>query len=494
MGFIKENGFIKKETLGMSRKVLLGFDYGASSGRAMVAIWDEGKLVLDEVHRFANEPVMTRDYFYWDTLRLFHELKVGIIKAKQKYGKIDSIGIDTWGVDYALMGKDACLLTNPIHYRDNRTSDSIPAVHDLISFEKLYEKTGLAKQTFNTIYQLYAEKQKRPELFSLADKILYTPDFLAYLLTGEMRNEYTIASTGGLVNAVTKEYDDEILSKCGLDKNKFPSIIYPGETIGMLSSFVASELEVDPMPVIAVCTHDTASASVAVPMSPDKRCAFLSCGTWSLLGIELDKAICTKQAMDEGFTNEGSAFGKTIFLKNINGLWLMQNLKKNWAQRHEKLSYDDIEKFARESHKNGKTFTINPNDPRFNNPLKMVDEIANYCNETGQGNPDGIGDLALAVYNGLVAEYVKAIRGLEVVINEKIDQLNMVGGGIQDKFLSELTCNSLAMPVVCGPIEGSVAGNFLLQLVGIKEIKTLEECREIVRKSFDVRDITVDEI
>jgi len=476
----------------MARKILLGFDYGASSGRAMVAIWENGKLVLDEVHRFANEPIMTKSYFYWDTLRLFHELKEGIRKAKQKYGKVDSIGIDTWGVDYALLAKDQTLLTNPIHYRDDRTKASIPAVLNNIPFEELYKRTGLAHQTFNTIYQLYAEKQIRPELFSLADKILYTPDFFAFLLTGNLRNEYTIASTGGLVNAATRAYDDEILNKNGFSKDLFPEIIFPGETIGMLSSFVSKELEIEPMPVIAVCTHDTASAVVAVPMDPTKRCAFLSCGTWSLLGVEIDKPICTKTAMDEGFTNEGGAFGKTIFLKNINGLWLMQNLKRNLAERHEKLSYDDIENQARISYKNGKLFSINPNDSRFNNPMKMIDEIADSCEENGYGRPDGIGDLALAVYNGLVNEYAKAVHGLEIVIGEKIEQLNMVGGGIQDKFLSELTCKALSIPVVCGPIEGSVAGNFLIQLVGIGEIKTLQECRDVVRKSFDIRTLSFD--
>lgn len=473
----------------MGKKILLGFDYGASSGRAMVAVWENGKLTLDEVHRFANEPVMTETYFYWDTLRLFHELKEGIKKAKQKYGRIDSIGIDTWGVDYAMIGKDKALLTNPIHYRDSRTDESIPAVHQNISFEELYAKTGLAQQTFNTIYQLYAEKMKRPGLFALADKVLYTPDFFAYLLTGVMANEYTMASTGGMINAETRDYDSEILAKNGFSRDLFPQIIYPGETIGMLSTFISKELEIEPVPVIAVCTHDTASAVVAVPLDPDKRCAFLSCGTWSLLGVEQDHAICTETARNEGFTNEGGARDTMIFLKNINGLWLMQNLKKNWTERHAKISYDEIENQARISNKNGKKYIINPNDPRFNNPLKMIDEIASYCEENGQGKPDGIGDLALAVYNGLVHEYVKAVHGLEVVIGSKIEQLNMVGGGIQDKFLSELTCKELAIPVVCGPIEGSVAGNFLLQLIGIGELQNLEECREVVRNSFTVRNL-----
>ncbi|MHB1483234.1 MAG: rhamnulokinase [Saccharofermentanales bacterium] len=475
----------------MGKKILLGFDYGASSGRAIVAVWENGKLALDEVHRFANEPVMTEAYYYWDTLRLFHELKEGIRKAIQKYGKIDSIGIDTWGVDYALLAKDKTLLTNPIHYRDDRTAESIPAVHRNISFEDLYKRTGLAQQTFNTIYQLYSEKMMRPELFSLADKVLYTPDFFAFLLTGEIRNEYTIASTGGLVSATTHDYDPEILEKNGFSREIFPKIIYPGETVGMISPFVAKELEIEPVPVIAVCSHDTASAVLAVPMDSTKCCAYLSCGTWSLIGIETDDAICTKEAMDEGFTNEGGAFGKTIFLKNITGLWLMQSLRKNWAERYEKLSYDFIENQARISYKNNKKFIINPNDPRFNNPLKMIDEIAGYCEEKGQGRPVEIGDLALAIYNGLVNEYAKSIRGLEVIIGSKIEQLNMVGGGIQDKFLSELTYKELAIPVVCGPIEGSAAGNFLMQLVGIGQISTLEECRKVVRDSFDIRDLAI---
>lgn len=473
----------------MGKKILLGFDYGASSGRAIVAVWEKGKLVLDEVHRFANEPVMTQAYYYWDTLRLFHELKEGIRKACQKYGKIDSIGIDTWGVDYALLGKDKTLLTNPIHYRDDRTAKSIPAVHTNIPHEELYARTGLSFQTFNTIYQLYAEKMIRPDLFSLVDKVLYTPDFFAFLLTGEICNEYTIASTGGLINASTHDYDPEILSRNGFSRQMFPKVVFPGETIGTISPFIAKELEIEPIPVIAVCCHDTASAVVAVPMDPDRRCAYLSCGTWSLIGIETDEAICTKKAMDEGFTNEGGAFGKTIFLKNITGLWLMQSLRKNWAERYEKLSYDQIEEQARISLENKRKFIINPNDPRFNNPLKMIDEIAGYCEENGQGRPTEIGDLALAIYNGLVNEYANSIRGLEVIIGDKIEQLNMVGGGIQDKFLSELTYKELSIPVICGPIEGSAAGNFLLQLVGIGELSSLDECRKIVRESFEIRDL-----
>jgi rhamnulokinase len=473
------------------RKILLAFDYGASSGRAMVALWEDGKLSLDEIHRFANEPVMTESYFYWDTLRLFHELKVGIRKAKQKYGTIDSIGIDTWGVDYALIGRDGALLTNPIHYRDARTLAAIEDFERTTPFSELYRRTGLAKQTFNTIYQVYAEKMLRPDLLDLTDKLLYTPDFFAYLLTGKMFNEYTIAGTGGMVDPFTKDYNDEILGLVGLNREMFPDIIFPGEIYGVLSPFIMAELEVEAIPVIAVCTHDTASAVVAVPMDSDKRCAYLSCGTWSLLGVETDEPICTKEAMDEGFTNEGGAFDKNIFLKNINGLWLMQNLKKDWTHRYEKLSYDDIENKARESYKAGRTFSINPNDQRFNNPLKMIDEIAAFCEESGQGRPDGIGDLALAVYNGLVNEYAKAVKGLEIVINEKIDQLNMVGGGIQDKFLSELTCKALSIPVVCGPIEGSAAGNFLLQLVGLGQIKTLDDCRTVVKNSFEIRAISV---
>ncbi len=477
--------------MGKDKKILLGFDYGASSGRAMVAVWENNKLVLDEVHRFANEPVMTKEYFYWDTLRLFHELKEGIKKAKEKYGDIDSIGIDTWGVDYALTDKSGALLTNPIHYRDSRTEKAIRELDKILPIEELYRITGLAKQTFNTIYQVYSEKIDRPELFGLTRKLLYTPDYFAYLLTGVMKNEYTIASTGGLINPFTRKYDSYILEKTGIPAEIFPEIIYPGDMYGYLSDFVCEQLEIKPVPVIAVCTHDTASAVAAVPMSKDRECAFLSCGTWSLLGVETEEPLCTADALNEGFTNEGGAMGKNLLLKNINGLWLMQNLKKHWSFRYEKLSYDDIENAARKEAAEGKTFSINPNDPRFNNPLKMIDEIACFCEENNQGKPETIGELALAVYNGLVAEYVKSVKGLENVTGKSIEQLNMVGGGIQDKFLSELTCKALSIPVVCGPIEGSVAGNFLLQLVGLKELKNLSECRDIIRNSFEIRELNI---
>ncbi len=471
----------------MSKRILLGLDFGASSGRAMVGVFDGEKLTLDEVHRFANEPVMTEQYFYWDTLRLFHEMKEGIRKAVRKYGRIDSIGIDTWGVDYALVAKGGEMLTNPIHYRDFRTEESIPQVHSIISFEKLFEKTGLAFQTFNSIYQLYAEKMRRPELYDLADKILYTPDFLAYLLTGKMYNEYTIASTGGLVNAVTGEYDPEIVEALGLGMDKFPPIIKPGTVIGHLSDYLCQELDIPSIPVIAVCTHDTASAVAAIPFDEDVNSAYISSGTWSLLGIETDAAVCTDEARDEGFTNEGGAFGKFVLLKNITGLWLMQNLRREWGNRHEKLSYDDIEKQARKAKSEGKTFAINPNDPAFNNPVSMMDAISDHCEQSGQGRPEGVGEIALGIYNGLANEYRNSVRGLEVITGEKIEQLNIVGGGIQDKFLSELTAAALEIPVVAGPIEASVTGNFLMQLAGFGDIKSLAQGREIVKNSFEVK-------
>ncbi|MHB8962118.1 MAG: rhamnulokinase [Saccharofermentanales bacterium] len=468
-------------------RILLGFDFGASSGRAVVAVWKDGKLEYDEVHRFANEPVMTEKCFYWDTLRLFHELKEGIRKAVRKYSRIDSIGIDTWGVDYVLISAQGTMLTNPIHYRDARTDVSIPAVHSIIPFPELYARTGLATQTFNTIYQLYAEKMFRPELFALTDKVLYTADYFAYLLTGNMVNEYTMATSGSMINSVTGQYDPVILDRLGIPQDIFPAVVKPGSVIGMLSPFVCAELDIRPVPVIAVCTHDTASASVAIPLDPKRNSAYLISGTWSLLGIETDVANCTDIARTEGFTNEGAAFGKIIFLKNITGLWLMQNLRREWGHRFEKLSYNDIEEKARESMAKGGHFSINPNDSRFINPLRMIDEITLSCEENGQGRPDGVGDLALAIYNGLTNEYVKSVHGLEQVSGRRIEQLNMVGGGIQDKFLSELTCKSLNIPVVAGPIEASVTGNFLMQLVGLGILSTSDECREIVRNNFDIR-------
>ncbi len=468
-------------------KVLLGFDFGASSGRAVVAKWDGTRLEYEEVHRFANDPVMTEQYFYWDTLRLYHDLKEGIRKAIRKYGHVDSIGIDTWGVDYVLISREGAMLTNPVHYRDKRTETSIPAVHRIVPFPELYARTGLATQTFNTIYQLYAENIFRKDLFRLADKVLYTADYFAYLLTGKMFNEFTMATTGSLVSASTREYDAELLRRLDIPEDLFPPIIQPGTVIGPLSPFVCAELEIDPVPVVAVCTHDTASAAVAIPLETGRSSAFLISGTWSLLGIVTDRLDCSDAARTAGFTNEGGAFGTTVFLKNITGMWLMQSLRREWNHRGEKLSYDDIELKAREAMARGMQFRINPNDPRFNNPLRMAEEIASFCEENGQGRPSGVGELALAIYNGLADEYVRSIRGLESVTGKKIAQLNMVGGGIQDRFMSELTGKALRLPVVAGPVEASVTGNFLMQLKGLGILSSLEECRAIVRSSFEIK-------
>lgn len=468
------------------KKILLAFDYGASSGRAIVGVYQDGRLNLDEVHRFGNDPVTIGDRFYWDTLRLFHEMKQGLRAARAKYGRIDAIGIDTWGVDYGLIGEDGNLLTNPIHYRDHRTVANREEVESVLSYEAMYERTGIAYWPFNTIYQLQADRTMRPALFSLAKKLLFTPDLLAYFLTGVQRNEYTIASTGQLVNVRTRDLDDDVLAAAGVTRDLFCPLVQPGEVIGPLADWICRELDLEPVPVVAVCTHDTASAVAAVPLEPGRRCAYLSCGTWSLLGVETTTPCTTAEAREQSFTNEAGAFGTLVFLKNINGLWLMQSLRRNWSDRKEKVSYDDIEQAARAARAAGADFAINPNDPRFMNPPSMMDAIADCCRDLGQGRPGSLGELALAVYNGLAREYARSVAALETVRGEPVEQLHMVGGGIKDRFLSELTAGSIGRPVVCGPVEASVAGNLVLQLVGLGLVHTLEDCRDIIRHSFPV--------
>ncbi|HIQ95224.1 MAG TPA: rhamnulokinase [Candidatus Limivivens merdigallinarum] len=463
----------------------LAFDFGASSGRMILSTYQDGKIELEELHRFPNDPVRVGKHFYWDTFRLFHELKQGLKKAAAKKIPIQSLAIDTWGVDYALLDKEGNIIGNPINYRDDRTIGVIEEVGKVVPLKEIYERTGIQFMNFNTLFQLYADKKMRPDIYEKADRLLFMPELFGYLLTGKKYNEYTFASTGEMLDAKKRDWDFELIEKVGLRTDILGELVKPGTIIGDLSPEVVEETGLSGVKVIAVGSHDTASAVAGTPLE-SKDAIFLSCGTWSLMGMELDEPILTEQSFEYNYTNEGGVEGKIRYLKNINGLWIMQNLRKNWCEFEGEVSFPDIIKASREAER--KDFCIDPNDPRFTAPYNMMKEVIGYCEEHGQGTPKGLGEIAMAIYNGLTQEYGKVVRELELLTGKDVPCINMVGGGIQDQLLCELTAKNTGKRVVAGPIEGSVLGNVVMQLKALGAISSLEEGRAVVKASFEQKE------
>ena len=460
----------------------LAFDFGASSGRIILSKTEDGKITLVELHRFTNDPVRIGKNFYWDTFRLYHELKQGLKKAAAKKLPIQSLAIDTWGVDYGLLDADDNLIGNPINYRDDRTVGIIEESDKIVPLKEQYASTGIQFANYNTIYQMMADKKMRPEILEKAKTLLFMPDLFVFFLTGKKVCEYSIASTGQLLDAQKRDYNYDFLEKMGVRADLLQPLTMPGTVIGDLLLEVEEETGLYGVKVIAVGEHDTASAVAGCPLE-DENAAFLSCGTWSLLGMEIDEPILTEDAFKFNYTNEGGVEGKIRLLRNINGLWIMQNLRKNWCEFEYEVSFPDIIKASREAKR--QDFIIDPNDARFTAPYNMMKEVIAYCEEKGQGTPEGLGEIAMAIYNGLTQEYGRTVRELEVISGKTISCLNMVGGGIQDQLLCELTANAIQKPVVAGPIEGSVLGNIVMQLVALGHIKDRLEGRKIIKASFE---------
>lgn len=460
----------------------LAFDFGASSGRMILSKFEDGKITLEELHRFANEPVRMGKVFCWDTFRLFHELKTGLKKAAAKKIPVASMAIDTWGVDYGLLDKEGNLIGVPINYRDDRTIGVIDRFDKLVPLKELYASTGIQFMNFNTIFQFLADKEMRPTIYENADKFLMMPDLFNYYLTGNKYNEYTNASTGQLLDAKKRDWDMDLVKRAGLRTDLFCEMIQPGSVYGEFLPEVVEETGLSGCKVIAVGSHDTASAVAATPFAAP-HAAFLSCGTWSLLGLEMDEPVLTEDSFTYNYTNEGGVEGKIRLLKNINGLWIMQNLRKNWCELEGEVSFPDIIREAKAA--KNKNFRIDPNDARFTAPYSMMKEVVAYCEQKGQGTPEGLGEIAMAIYNGLTDEYKTTIENLEKIAGVSIPCINMVGGGIQDQLLCQLTANATGKKVLAGPIEGSVLGNVIMQLKALGKVSSLKEGREIVARSFE---------
>ncbi|RCW61058.1 rhamnulokinase family protein [Halanaerobium sp. ST460_2HS_T2] len=468
-------------------KKVLACDLGASSGRAILGSFDGQKIDLEVLHKFSNGGTYLNNDFHWDTLKQYNEIKAGIKKAiKKTSNQLDSVGIDTWGVDYGLLDENGTLMSVPYHYRDQRTEGLMEEVFKKISKAEIYRETGIQFMELNTIFQLFADLKNRPWIIDNAEDLLFTPDLLNYFLTGKKFNEYTIASTSQLYNPLKDKWSEKIYNKLNLPESMMQQIIRPGEKVGDILQKVKAECGIrGELPVIAVGSHDTASAVAAAPLK-DENSAYLSSGTWSLLGMELDQPIITEESLAANFTNELGVGNKVRFLKNITGLWLIQECKRIWDRRGMNLSYSDITEAAEAAEPF--KYSLDPDHHDFVNPDNMPEAIKNYCRETGQPVPEEPGEMARGIYESLAQNYKEVIEKLEKLTDKKIETLNMVGGGIQAEILCQYTANISKRRVVTGPIEATAIGNILTQLMALGEIASLEEGREIVRNSVELKE------
>jgi len=467
----------------MGGKKVLAFDFGASSGRAMLGEFDGSKISFNEIHRFSNDPVFVNGTLYWDVLRLFFEIKTGISKALA-IGGFDAIGIDTWGVDFGLLDKKGRLISNPVHYRDTRTVGIDDEVFKIIPKEELYSRTGIQHMRINTVYQLACLAKNEPEMLDGAEKLLLMPDLFAYFLTGEMRGEITNASTTNIFDPKKDNWCFDICKKLGVKEELFPKTIRAGEIYGTLSKAICEELGCNEVPVVAVATHDTASAVVSAP-AKDRDFVYISSGTWSLFGTESDAPIMNSKAMEANFTNEIGFDGKIRFLKNIMGLWLIQESRRQWIREGENVGFDTLENEALEAEP-FKCY-INPDAPDFETPGNMPKRIRDYCARTGQYVPQTRGEIMRCIYESLAMKYRSTLEILQSITGKKYKSINMLGGGIKDTLLCKMSANACGIEVLAGPVEATVMGNIAVQYIALGEIKNLSQARSIISASTDIK-------
>ncbi len=462
---------------------LLAFDLGASNGRAILGQFDGEKIMMKELHRFENNYVEMNGVYYWDTPYLFNELKKGLLAFKQGgYGDLDSFGIDTWGVDYGLLDKNGHLIGIPRSYRLG-TQEDVDAVKAKIPADVLYSRTGIdTSLTFNTLYQLYRRKREGDVALDVAETMLLTPDLLGYFLTGEKGTEYTIATTTQLYNPTKKDWDWETISALGLPANIFTKIDKSGTIRGTLKPEICNEIGINPAVFVAVGSHDTASAVAAIPGSGSF--AFCSSGTWSLFGAEMDQADLSPDAAAAGFSNEGTIQGTYRPLRNIIGMWIIQECRRDWLKAGIDITWDGVVQEAQQAQP--LRSIIDPDAPEFYDGGNMEKKIQDFCRKTDQPVPTTIGEIARCVYESLALKYRHALEGLEKMKGQRIDSLNIVGGPINNRFLDQLIADSLDREVITGPVEGAAIGNLLTQAIALGDIKDLDGLRQVVRNSETV--------
>lgn len=467
----------------MGKKVYLAADFGGGSGRLIAGSLEGGRLELEEIYRFPNRQIKLGERLYWDFPALFEELKSGLKLAARKGCEVKGIGIDTWGVDFGLIDRNGNLTGNPVCYRDSRTEGMPEKIFQQLDRQQHYAVTGIQVMAINTLFQLCAMKQSCDPQLEIAERLLFMPDLFGYFLTGNADNEYCIASTSELLDAGKRDWSHETIRKLGLPEHLFGTIIPPGTVRGLLRSDIAEETGLGAVKVFAVGSHDTASAVAAVP-STNHPVAFLSSGTWSLLGVEVDEPILTESARIAEFTNEGGVGGRIRFLQNITGLWILQRLMSEWKGRGEEQQYAEIIPKAAEA----ETDAIIPVDaPEFMNPANMESAITDYCRTHSITPPQGKAEIVRCVLQSLACKYRQAVERMNELLPEPIKQLNIIGGGSQNELLNQLTADALGIPVYAGPVEATAIGNILTQAMAEGEIAGIDELRAIVGQSFALK-------
>lgn len=456
-------------------------DLGATSGRTILGSIENGKLIQRELTRFPNAIIQQGGHFFWDIYALYNEIIRGLKVCGDEGIEIASIGIDTWGVDFVCIGKDGGVLRNPYCYRDPHTEGAMEEYFKLIPKEKVYEKTGIQFMNFNSLFQLATLHKNNDSALEAADKILFVPDALMYMLTGEAVCEYTILSTSQMLDPRTKKIDPELIDVIGLKESQFGRYVNPSDKVGVISPEVQQQTGLGAVPVVAVAGHDTGAAVAAVP-AQNERFAYLSCGTWSLLGIETKDAIINEKSFEYNFTNEGGIEGTTRFLKNICGMWLLERCRKEWTNAP--ADVNQINKDAMEAEP-FRSF-IYPDDPRFANPTSMVEAIKGFCKETNQPVPETYQQMARCIFESLALRYRQVLDYLRQLAPFAIEKLHVIGGGTKNAYLMQMAANSIGMPVVTGPVEGTAIGNIMLQAKAAGLVDDMFQMREIIANSIEL--------
>ena len=460
----------------------LALDLGAESGRAMVASLRGDKLTLHEAYRFANGPVRINDGIHWDVLRLWSEIKTGIISAAKSGAKIDSIGLDTWAVDFALLDKNGGLLSNPFHYRDTRTDGMLDEAFRRMARAEIFANTGIQFMQINTLYQLLAMVLQRSPLFDVTKVFVTIPDLFNYWLSGEITNEFTNATTTQLLDPRTRSWATPVLDAMNIPVHLFGSITDSGTRIGTLLPSLSEETGAGAIPIVLPACHDTGSAVVAVP-AQNQDFAWLSSGTWSIMGAEVREPCLNEKALEYNFTNEGGVFGTWRLSKNIMGLWLMQECRREWMRQGEEMSFDSLTQLAAESE--AFLAVIDPDFAEFLHPGDMPARIQAFCEETNQRVPQTKGQILRIALESIALKYRLVLKRLEELTGKRLDPIHIIGGGTKNKLLNQFTADSTGCTVVAGPVEATAIGNILMQAITMKHLGSLADAREVVRASFE---------
>ena len=458
----------------------LAFDLGASSGRGLLGKLRKGVLQLEEVSRFPNRPVKLNGHLHWDIVGIYQRLLEAMQALAERGEKVDSIGVDTWGVDFGLIARDGSLVGVPYAYRDARTDGAPERAFKRLSWERLYEITGIQLMPINSVFQLFVMAEAKHPWLEIADRLLFLPDLLNYLMTGKVVSELTIASTSQMLDARQRTWSREIFDALGLPFEIMPEIVGAGHSLGELAREIQEETGLSVGQVVATAGHDTASAVAAVP-AQGGNWAYLSSGTWSLMGVELDEPLLTAKARDYNFTNEAGVAGKIRFLKNISGLWILQECRREWGETH---SWAELTELA--SQAEPFVCQIFPDDPEFLKPGDMPAKVKNFCRRTGQRVPETVGQIVRVVLESLALRYKSVFASLQEVLGQKIETVHIVGGGSQNRLLDQFTASALGVRTTAGPAEATACGNMLVQAMTFGEIDGLSGIREVVRKSFEI--------